>query len=83
MVIVAREIWNNLGQELVITGGQEYSPNHITKSFHYSGFGLDFRTRYFEPHEKLSAFQQLTRNLGEEFDVVMHETHIHAEYDPK
>jgi hypothetical protein len=44
---------------------------------------IDCSTHYFTAHEKLSAFQQLTRNLGPNYDVIMHETHIHVEYDPK
>ena len=80
-LIIANQIWNNLGQELVVTSGDD--GQHMQDSLHYQGFGVDLRTRYFEHHEKISAFTQLTRNLGNNFDVIMHDTHIHMEYDPK
>ena len=81
-LIIANEIWKELGQDLVITAGNEYSDKHSITSYHYQGLAVDLRTRYFAAHEKLTAFQNLKRNLGESFDVVFHPTHIHIEFDP-
>ena len=75
------EIWDDYGQEAVITAGRDGT--HKKNSLHYSGKALDFRIRYFadELHEEIA--ERLSEELGDAFDVVLHSTHIHVEYDPR
>ncbi len=80
-LIVADELWKRFGQELVVTGGLEGV--HSAGSLHYYGFALDFRTRYFELGTIIDLTKLLQENLGADFDVIQHRSHIHVEYDPK
>ncbi len=77
---VANDIWSKYGQELVITSGVEGA--HKVGSKHYSGYGVDLRSRYFSENTKTKVVQELKDSLGSEFDVISHKTHIHIEYDP-
>jgi len=79
-LIVADRIWKELGQELVVTSGLD--GEHSAGSLHYYGRAVDFRTRYFNEREVADAKLFLSRALGPDFDVILHSTHIHVEYDP-
>lgn len=78
-LVKGEKLWKEYGQELVITGALDGS--HSNMSLHYSGYALDFRTRYFssEKHKEIAA--ELQKRLGMGFDVVVHKTHIHVEWD--
>lgn len=79
-LIAADQVWENLGQELVITSGTE--GEHSAASLHYYGLALDFRTRYFDEGERHLAFNKLSLALaGENFTVVLEDTHIHVQYN--
>ena len=80
-LIAASEIWNNLGQELVITSGLD--GEHSAGSLHYYGLAVDMRTRYFDDNLKSIAADRLRKELGNNFDVIEHSFHIHVEFDPK
>jgi len=56
--------------------------NHGSHSHHHKGFAIDFRTRHIPigMHELLRTRIQLA--LGDEFQVVLHKTHMHVEFDP-
>ena len=75
----ANTIWQALGQELVVTAALD--GEHSAGSLHYYGYAIDFRTRYFTDDEKYSAAVQLRKELGKGYDVVVHKTHMHVEYD--
>lgn len=90
----AEYIWSVLGRECVITAGTEAAKDKIGKdmlfelihsasSFHPFGFALDLRTNYFDSDQKAVAAARLRKALGADYDVVVHSTHIHVEYDPK
>lgn len=76
----ADEIWKHYKQELVITSALDGV--HSSSSLHYYGYALDFRTHYFTPEEALAVSVRLRECLGDDYDVVLHSTHIHVEYDP-
>jgi hypothetical protein len=80
-LIIAKELWSEHGQEIVITSATD-GP-HSDMSLHYCGRALDFRTRYFDKDEQHVIYTKLIDNLGSQYDVVMHSTHIHVEFDPK
>ena len=80
VLIGADHIWNSLGQELVVTSGLDGV--HSSSSYHYYGRALDFRISYFSNDERKLAAIMLRHDLGDDYDVVLHSTHIHVEYDP-
>jgi len=75
----AGHIWSQLGQELVVTCGMDGM--HSAGSLHYYGRAVDLRTRYFDDSEKNVAQQALQEALGECYDVVLEDSHMHVEYD--
>lgn len=80
VLIEADRIWQELGQELVITSGTD--SEHSAGSLHYYGYAVDLRTRYFTQEQKFTAYCELVDSLEYEgFNVFMHDTHIHVEFD--
>ena len=76
VLIAASKIWDELGEELVITSALE--GQHSPGSLHFYGLALDFRTRYFSEYEAQQAFVRLTEALPD-FIIVLEETHIHVQ----
>lgn len=80
VLIHAERIWKEFNQELVITCGKDGT--HSAGSLHYYGYAIDLRTRYFlKKATKLSVKNALKNALGSKYDVILHDTHIHVEYD--
>lgn len=52
-LMVADGIYLKKGKELVVTSINE--GKHSATSFHYSGAGVDLRTRYFTKKEKIRS----------------------------
>ena len=67
--------------ECVITSATD--GKHGPHSHHYKGFALDFRTRHVPEGWHARLHKRLQDALGPEFQVVLHKTHIHVEYDPE
>ena len=80
-LVAAEEIWKKAGEELVVTSGMDGT--HSAGSLHYYGRALDFRTRYFDTAAAKAVYGALRATLNEDFDVILHKSHIHVEYDPK
>jgi hypothetical protein len=78
--IIAEGIFAQYGVPCVITEGTE--GKHTPHSHHKKGLAVGFRTRMVpaELHEELA--ERLEKALGDEFQVILHTTHIHVEYDP-
>lgn len=71
------------GYRAVITCGTE--GRHGKSSKHYTGLATDWRTKrldidYAEAKKIADAIKTW---LTDDFDVVVHDTHIHVEFDPK
>ncbi len=81
-LLCADAVWKEFGRELVVTAGLDGA--HSAGSLHYYGLAVDFRTRFWPrsdvQHKVASRLRQL---LSDEFDVILHRSHIHVEYDPK
>ena len=78
---IVEGIYNSYNNsECVITAARDGT--HMTKSFHYVGYALDFRTRHIPEGWREGLHLKIQRALGEEFDVVLEKTHIHVEFDP-
>ena len=66
--------------KVVITSGSD--SHHSSKSKHYRGDALDFRTRNLEGN--LEALrEEISTALGRDFDVLLERDHLHVEYDPR
>lgn len=78
VLVAADKIWKKHGKELVITctGGGVHSPG----SLHPYGYAVDKRIRYFTTEVKLNVARELREALGKDYDVIVHKTHIHVEY---
>jgi hypothetical protein len=92
-VEIVNKIYESFGHELVVTSGTEGHRGdkvHGDNSKHYTGDAFDCRTRIFvdeynvRDEPKIKAVAKAIREaLGKEYDVVIENTHIHVEYDPK
>ncbi|MEM6936942.1 MAG: hypothetical protein AAF552_10840 [Pseudomonadota bacterium] len=82
-LIAADWIFQSYGFDTVITSAND--GHHSKKSLHYRGQALDFRTQQQDIPEHISQLiaGELRDCLGDEFDVLWKETHIHVEYDPE
>jgi hypothetical protein len=82
-LIEANKVWHSYGQELVVTAGLDGA--HSAGSLHYYGLALDLRTRYFDNDTQTEVAIELRKKLAGYFyfDVILHESHIHVEYDKK
>ena len=80
-VIAAERVYEEAGYDLVITAGVD--GKHSTASLHYAGQAVDLRTRDVPEDTRPKLVARLKECLGEDYDVLLEETHIHAEYQPK
>ena len=79
---IAQAIYQKHGaQPCVITSASDgvHGPN----SLHYQGLALDLRTRSVIPAMLMLIVRDLKFALGEQFDVVEEDDHIHMEFDVK
>ena len=69
------------GTRCVVTSGDD--GKHGFKSKHYRGDAVDFRTRNLTREQKEQFEHMMKKSLGKDFDVILEDTHLHVEYDPK
>ena len=79
VLIEAEKLWKENGDELVITAGLDGA--HSAGSLHYYGYAVDLRIRNFNASAKPGIAAALKKRLGNDYDVILHKTHIHVEYD--
>ncbi len=75
----ANQIWKNEGQELVITSALDGT--HSAGSYHYYGYAVDLRSRYFTTTKKKEVVRKLKDALGTDYTVIGEHTHIHVQYN--
>lgn len=80
-ILVADGVYTSLGQELVITSLLDGT--HSNTSLHYTGCGVDFRTRYFKEGQAEKARNDIAGRLTSDYDVILESNHIHLEYQPR
>jgi len=73
--------WGYTDQEAVIISGND--GQHAEKSLHYADRAIDLRAWYLSGETMENVVLALRRELGEDFNVVEEDNHIHIEYDPK
>lgn len=71
-------LFREIREEMVITS--TYEGNHGAGSLHYANQAYDVRLSYAN---QANIFKHIKEGLGNDFDVVWEENHIHIEYDPK
>ena len=68
------------GGEAIVTS--TYEGTHSSGSLHYQHKAVDFRRSSSDAISQV-AVNMLKTALGTDYDVVLEDTHIHVEYDPK
>jgi len=74
-------VYNSLGVDTVITAGLD--GKHKYASLHYVGCAVDLRTRHLSLNDIQVVYEEIMDVLDKDYDVVLHKTHIHVEYQPK
>ena len=75
------EVWNYPGVIPVLTSS--FDGQHMNGSYHYAGLALDFRTNSISPLDREDFAKKLQEELGDDFDVVLENSHLHVEFDPE
>jgi len=78
---VIENVYRGTPYEPVITA--TYEGNHSTGSLHYANDAVDVRLPFPQGCSQETVFNKLKKELGKDYDVVLHKTHYHIEYDPK
>lgn len=75
---VVDSVYASFDEEMVVTS--TYEGNHGAGSLHYADEAFDTR-------KSLAFYQrikmEIKKRLGNDYDVVIEQDHIHIEYDPK
>ena len=79
--VIINDYLNKMPVEFVITSGTD--GKHGIGSLHYVGLAVDVRIRDLRPDILQGVVTDLKNRLGVQFDVVLEQTHIHVEYQPK
>lgn len=79
---VAALVFHSYGYPCVVTSVVDGS--HSLTSLHYSGAAVDLRIRHIQVAAQVREIVgHLKESLTDEYDVVLEETHIHIEFQPK
>ena len=79
-----RDIYEEYDYSLVITSTNTDSQKHKNGSLHYLGLAFDCRTRDINKTHINSVIRDIKKRLNtldKRYQVVVHETHIHIEFD--
>ena len=84
----AERIWKQMGKDDGVTVTEGPGGLHSADSWHYYGYALDLRTRYFTLSEAIEVYEELKEALPD-YDIIHHTktgvdetvvtSHIHAE----
>ena len=69
------------GIEMVITSVND--ANHAPTSLHYSGHGIDFRSRTVPDKTQFLIECKIALGHSPDFDLILESDHYHLEYQPK
>lgn len=75
---VADQLWREYGEELTVTSLTD--GQHSSGSHHYVGWAADLRLPQNTPAALVAA---LRRRLPEGWDIILEDTHVHMEFDPR
>lgn len=80
-MMIVDSVYKSFNAELIVTAVTD--GEHMKGSLHYEGLAFDCRTHMFSKKMQDKVYLAIKGALGSEWDVVMHKTHIHIEFDPK
>lgn len=82
-LMVVQAVWEEAGESLTLTDIN--SGKHSLTSLHNCGYAVDIRTRDLVNFSPREMADKLNEALGHsvDYDVVVEDTHIHFEYQPK
>lgn len=78
--IIDRTHMRTVGRAAYITSARD--GKHSQQSLHYAGRAIDLRTRDLTQQQRWALQRALADALGEDYDVILEETHLHVELDP-
>ena len=79
--IIAGEIFARYGVEAIITSVREGT--HKKGSKHYTGQGIDFRTRHMDVRLRPVIAEAIKKALGRRYFVLLEKDHIHVQFGRK
>lgn len=77
----AARVYADFGYDCIVTSLCD--GKHSKNSKHYEGNAVDLRIRHLLDGEPQQIRDVIANRLGVEYDVILENTHIHVEYDPK
>lgn len=81
-LIIADQVYNDHGiEDCVLTSGTD--SKHSDHSHHYKGLAIDIRTSNVEVAMRAPIVAVIQKHLGNEYQVILENDHIHVEFDPK
>jgi len=75
--IIEKIVYIIEGEELIISS--TYEGDHGAGSLHYADLAVDIRSG----KKRSEVKTKIKQDLGPDYDVIVYETFIHIEYDPK
>lgn len=79
-IMIAHSVFESLKHPMTITSITD--GDHKAGSLHHTGEAFDLRIHDLEREVQLQVLSLLKEHLGNDFDVVLEQDHIHIEYDP-
>ena len=79
-LMIAKDVYVKFGYDMVVTSLAD--GKHGKNSLHYTGHAADLRTRHMRVDDKEVVADEIRKNAGDDYDIVVEKTHIHMEYDP-
>lgn len=85
---IVRNCYREVDPDASCTITSANDSKHSSRSLHYQGKGLDFRTHDVRLTLKRVLLRRIQEALGDQFDVLLENEgtsneHIHVEWDPK
>lgn len=80
-IAVAESLFKRRDAAVVVTSGRD--SKHGKGSLHYLGNAVDLRTSDVGFVEAGAVASELADCLGDQYDVILEDDHIHVEFDPK
>jgi uncharacterized protein YcbK (DUF882 family) len=80
-MMVAESVYRDNGYKFVVTAIIE--GGHSRASLHYIGAAFDCRINNMPASKWKGVADEIRARLGGDYDVVLEDTHIHVEWQPK